>query len=149
MLSLFSTAVLGFVVLQAAPSSPVPPATVESGQTSDARKMTLAPPHALGEGETAWLLVKVGAIDHNQIRLTTQDGRPLGAISPFGVRSGHAAGTYTVPVPAEDFHDGRLALRLSVIDSSGARRAPTSEEVSSVRLVIRRFKKQPSSETNP
>ncbi len=149
MLSLFPTAVLGFVVLQAAPSSPVSSATVASRQIGDARKMTLVLPHELGKGETAWLLVKVGVIDHNQIRLTTQDGRPLGTISPFGVRPGQATGTYTVPVPTEDFHDGRLTLRLSVIDSRGARRVPTSEEVRSVRLVIRRFKKQPLSETNP
>ncbi len=137
MLAFFPTLVFAFVGMQAAPSPSVPPATAQSRQNGDARKMTLVLPHALRNGETAWLLVKVGAIDHNQIRLTTQDGRSLGTISPFGVRSGQAAGTYTVPVPAEAFHDGRLALRISVVQSGRAPRAPTSEEVKGVRLVTR------------
>ncbi len=149
MLALFSTVVFAFAALQATPSPPVPPATAQSRQTGDARMMTLVLPHALRNGETAWLLVEVGAIDHHPIRLTTQDGRPLGTISPFGVHSGQTAGTYTVPVPAEAFHDGRLALRISVVQPGRAPRAPTSEEVKGVRLVIRRFKKQPSSGANP
>ncbi len=149
MVALFPTVAFAFIMLQAASSPSVPPATAPSRQTGNAREMTLALPHALREGETAWLLVKVGAIDHNQIRLTTQDGRLLGTISPFGVHSGQSAGTYTVPVPPEAFHDGRLALRLSLVQSGRAQRAPTSDEVKSVRLVIRRFRKQPSSGANP
>lgn len=139
MVVLASTAVLAFVVLQAAPSASTPPPTAQSRQTGDAREMTLALPHALRRGETAWLLVEVGAIGHDQIQLMTQDGRPLGNLSPFGVRSGQAAGIYTVPVPAEALGDGRLALRLSVMQSGHAPRAPTTEEVKSLRLLIRRL----------
>jgi hypothetical protein len=139
MVVLASTAVLAFVVLQAAPSASAPPPTAQSRQTGDAREMTLALPHALRRGETAWLLVEVGAIGHDQIQLMTQDGRPLGNLSPFGVRSGQAAGIYTVPVPAEALGDGRLALRLSVMQSGHAPRAPTTEEVKSLRLLIRRL----------
>lgn len=144
MLALFTTAVFAFVTLQAATS---PPAA--AAQSGDARKMTLVLPHALRSGETAWLLVRVGAIDHKLIRLSTEDGRSLGTLSPFGARSGHGAGTYTVPVPTEAFHDERLALRISVVESGRAPRAPTSDEVRDVRLVIRRFKEQPSSGANP
>jgi hypothetical protein len=129
-----STAILAFVVLQAAP----PPAP-QSLQTTNAREITLSLPHPLRKGETAWLLVQVGAIGHDQIQLITQDGRPLGTISPFGVRSGQPAGTYTVPVPAEALHNGRLALRLSVMREGRAQRAPTTEEVKSLRLLTRRF----------
>jgi hypothetical protein len=111
-----------------------------SQPTEDARPMTLTLPHALQKGETAWLLVKVGDIDHSQIQLTTQDGRPVGTISPFALRSGQAAGTYTVPVPPEAFDDRRLALRLSVLQTGRAQRAPTTDEVISLRLVVRRFK---------
>ena len=139
MVVLASTAVLAFVVLQAAPSASTPPPTAQSRQTGDAREMTLALPHALRRGETAWLLVEVGAIGHDQIQLMTQDGRPLGNLSPFGVRSGQAAGIYTVPVPTEALGDGRLALRLSVMQSGHAPRAPTTEEVKSLRLLIRRL----------
>jgi hypothetical protein len=139
MVVLASTAVLAFVVLQAAPSASAPHATAQSRQTGDAREMTLALPHALRRGETAWLLVEVGAIGHDQIQLMTQDGRPLGTLSPFGVRSGQAAGIYTVPVPTEALNDGWLALRLSVTQSGHAPRAPTTEEVKSLRLLIRRL----------
>jgi hypothetical protein len=148
-LVLIPTVLFGFVVLQAGLSPAVPAATTQHEQTGDARKMTLTLPYALGEGETAWLLVKVGAIDHHEIRLTTEDGRDLGTISPFSVRSSHAAGTYTVPVPPEAFHDARLALRISIVQSGRSQRSPTHEEVKHVRLVIRRFKKQPSTEPNP
>ena len=136
---LASTAVLAFALLQAVPSASPPTPTAQSRQTGDAREITLALPHPLRKGETAWLLVEVGAIGHDQIQLTTQDGRPLGTISPFGVRSGQAAGTYTVPVPAEVLHNGRLALRLSVMHSGLAQQAPATEEVKSLRLLIRRL----------
>jgi hypothetical protein len=143
MLSLFSTIVLTLVALQTAPSSSQPAATAQSQQAGNARKMTLVLPHSLREGEAAWLLVKVGDIGHKQIRLTTQDGRPLGTISPFAIRSGQAAGTYSIPVPAEDFHHERLALRLSMVEAGDAQRAPTKEELESVRLVIRPVQKAP------
>jgi len=131
-----SAAVLVFVVMQAVPSTPP---TGQSREIGDAREVTLALPHALQQGETLWLLVEVGAIGHDQIRLTTQDGRPLGSISPYGVRSGQAGGTYTIPVPAEDLSNGRLMLRLAVIHAGLPQQAPTTDEVKSVRLVIRRF----------
>jgi hypothetical protein len=141
MIVLAPTIVLAaLVVAQVAHPASEPSASAMSQPTVDARLVTLTLPHALKKGETAWLLVKVGAIGHNQIELTTEDGRSLGTISPFEVRSGQAAGTYTVPVPADAFDDRRLALRLSVLQSGLAQRAPTKEEVKSLRLVIRRFK---------
>ena len=91
-----STVVLAFAVLQTAPSASVSSPMAQCRQIGCAREMTLALPHALRKGETAWLLVKVGAIGRDQIQITTQDGRPLGTISSFGIRSGKAAGTYTV-----------------------------------------------------
>jgi hypothetical protein len=139
MVVLASTAVLAFALLQAVPSASAPTPRAQSRQTGDAREITLALPHPLRKGETAWLLAEVGAIGHDQIQLTTQDGRTLGTISPFGVRSGQAAGTYTVPVPVEAFVDGQLALRLSVMHSGRATHAPTTEEVKSLRLLIRRL----------
>lgn len=135
-----STVILAFAVLQTASSASVSAPMAQSRQIDDAREMTLVLPHALRKGETAWLLVKVGAIGHDQIQLTTQDGRPLGTISQFGVRSGKPAGTYTVPIPAEALSEGRLVLRLSVMQSGRAPRAPTAKEVKSLRLLIRQFK---------
>lgn len=142
---LASTAVLALLMLQTAPL----PAAQSRHSSSDARKMTLTLPHALRKGETAWLLVKVGEIDHNEIRITTQDGRLLGTISPFGVHSGQAAGTYTIPIPADAFNHNRIALLLSVMGTGQAPRAPTTKEVKSVRLLIRRFRTRPADSNNP
>ena len=139
-----SSFILALVALQAAP----PPAVAQQ-QSGEARQVTLALSHALRKGETAWLLVEAGSIDSEQIELMTLDGHPLGTISPYGVRSGQAAGTYTVPVPAEDFIDGRVTLRLSVVQANQAPRAATKAEIKSMRLLIRRFKKRPSNGASP
>jgi hypothetical protein len=149
MFFLASTFVLAFVAPQAAPPPRAARPAAQPRQSGDAREVSLDLPHALRKGETAWLLVEVGAIDSEEIQLMTRDGHPLGTISPHGVRAGQAVGTYTVPVPAEDFADGRIALRLSVIQSGQARRAPTTAEVKSLRLLIRRFKKRSSKGANP
>ncbi|MEO6815391.1 MAG: hypothetical protein ABI177_01715 [Edaphobacter sp.] len=148
MVVLASTVVLAFVALQTAPSASVSPPMAQAmapsmarpRQIDAAREMTLTLPHALRKGETVWLLVTVGAIGRDQIEITTQDGQSLGTISAFGARSGKAGGTYTVPVPAEALRNGRLAVRLAVIQSGRAPRAATTKEVKSLRLLIRRFK---------
>jgi hypothetical protein len=137
---LASTVVLALLALQTAPSASVSPSMAQSPQIDHAREMTLVLPHALRKGETAWLLVKVGAIGHDQIQIVTQAGQPLGTIFPFGIRSGKPGGVYTVPVPAEALSDGRLALRLSIMQPGRAPRAPTAKEVQSLRLLIRQFK---------
>ena len=139
-----STFVLALAALQAAP----PPAAAPQ-QSGEVREMTLTLPHVLRKGETAWLLVEVGAVDSGQIQLMTRDGHPLGTISPHGVRPGQAAGTYTLPLPTEDFVDERIVLQLSVIQAGQAPRAATRAEVKSVRLLIRRFKKLPSNGASP
>jgi hypothetical protein len=131
------TIILAFVMLQAVPLEATLHPTAQPQQAGDAREMKLALPHALRKGETVWLLVEVGAIGHNQIQLMTENGRPLGTISPYGVRSGQAAGIYTVPIPAEAVVSGQLVLQLSVLQSGRAQRAPTTEEIKSVRIVVR------------
>ncbi len=103
------------------------------------REVTLTLPHALRSGETAWLEVEVGAIERGEeIDIVTTSGRSLGVISPFGIRPGEQAGTYTVPVPADAIADGRVSLRLSVDQYGHAQRAPTAAEVRSVRVKVSR-----------
>jgi hypothetical protein len=101
------------------------------------RTVNLALPHALREGETAWLLVTVGVIPRGaEIEITSPSGRLLGVISPYGIRSGSAAGTYTVPLPADAISGRRLWLRL-MLDLSGKQRPPTAREVKKVQVKIR------------
>jgi hypothetical protein len=94
-------------------------------------------PHPLAPGEIAWIEVQVGAIARGrEIEVTTASGQPLGVISPFGVRLGQDAGTYTLPVPPDAIRDGAVAVRLAITQPGRPPRPPTAEEVRSVTLAI-------------
>ena len=97
---------------------------------------TLQLPRALAAGETAVIQVQVGVLARGQeIHVTTADGRELGTISPFGVRAGHAAGTYPIPVPADAFAGRQLTVHVSVT-GAGAPHAPTAQEVRRIDIVV-------------
>jgi len=103
-------------------------------QPPTARSVTLTLPHALREGEVAFLAVTVGVIPRGaEIEITTPTGRPLGTISPHGIRPGHEAGTYTVPLPANAISGRRVTVLLS-LSANGKRRVPTKKEVKRVRV---------------
>jgi hypothetical protein len=96
--------------------------------------ITLALPHPLKAGETAWIEVVVGPLGRGQeIAVATTSNRELGVISPFGVRTGSNAGTYSLPVPADAIRNGRISIRLT-ITQFGTTRAPTPGEVRGVSL---------------
>lgn len=106
----------------------------QTAAAAPGRVVSLSLPRALGEGEVAWLEVKVGVIPRGaEVEVTTLDGRTLGVISPYGIRPGRPAGTYTVPLPPDLFSDGRVKLRLT-LSFGRERRAPTAKEVKAVRL---------------
>ncbi len=108
-----------------------PPAVAADGTT------VLVLPHALQPGEIAFIQVTVGAIARGQeVEVATMDGRAIGTVSPFGIRAGQQAGTYTMPVPPEAIRDGKLSLRLRITQFDGPPRLPTSDEVKDVQLVI-------------
>jgi hypothetical protein len=92
---------------------------------------------ALQAGETLLLEVQLGMLPRGkEIELTTPSGRELGVVSPHGIRPGHEAGTYTVPVPADLVTNGHLIVRLSITEPNGGKRAPTPDEVKNVRVKI-------------
>ena len=104
----------------------------------DGRTMTLALPHPLRAGETAWLEVRLGVLERGvEVEIATAAGQSLGVISPFAIRSGRQAGTYTVPVPADAIADGRLSLVVSLNQNGHPKRAPTAKELKRIRLKIR------------
>jgi len=109
-----------------------PPAHAPAG-----RVVTLALPHPLRPGETAWLEVTVGVLENKaEIEIQTTEGRELGVISPFGIRPGSPAGTYTVPVPLDAISHDHLPLRLFLDRNGHPLRAPTAKEVTSLRVKI-------------
>ena len=117
----------------------IAPHAAAQGPTRDApmsaQELTLAPPRPLAPGEPAWLEVQVGPISRGRVvTVTTASGQPLGTISPFGARVGESGGTYTLPVPPDAIRDGKLTVRLTITEGGGAPRAPTAQEVPSVKL---------------
>jgi propanediol utilization protein len=113
-------------------------ALLQSGSAATGRAVTLTLAHPLHSGETAWLEVEIGPIERGaEIEIATTDGRPLGIISPYAIRSGDSAGTYTVPVPDDAISKNRVLLRLSLNQHGHASRAPTAKEVKGIRLKIK------------
>jgi hypothetical protein len=102
-----------------------------------AQSMTLELPRPLAANETAFIEVQVGPVGRGRtIEVTTASGQPLGAVSPFGIRTGQDAGTYPLPVPQDAIRDGRLSIRLTISQPGGSPRAPTTDEVRGVKLGV-------------
>ncbi len=68
-----------------------------------------------------------------RVSLSTEDGRILGAVTPFP--QGASESRATVPVPAEAVAGRRLRLHLQVTGPSFAPRAPARGEVTGLRLL--------------
>jgi hypothetical protein len=96
---------------------------------------TLTLPQPLAAGANAWLEVQVGPLAPGQrVRVTTQAGELLGAISPFGQAERQRAGVYSLPIPADAIHDGALSVVVTITQANGPPRAPTPAEVQSLKL---------------
>lgn len=109
----------------------------QNAHADAAGDVILVLPHPLHAGESASVVLQVGAIARGQeIDVTTGSGRALGTISPLGIRTGQAAGIYTLPLPDDAFQDGRVSLRLSMTQFGAPPRPPTIEEVRRVTLTI-------------
>jgi len=122
-----SLAALALLVLLALPAC----ASAVSGE------VVLTLPRALKAGEAATVVVEVGVLKRgHEIVVTTPSGKLIGTISPFGIPPGQAAGSYSLPVPAEAVKDGKLSLRLSLTGTGGPPRAPTEQEVKSLKVSI-------------
>lgn len=102
-----------------------------------AQDMTLTLPQPFDAGDSAYIEVQVGVIGPgHEIEVKTADGRMLGVISPHGIRAGRAAGTYTLPLPADVICNGRVGITLMITRSDAAPRVPDADEVRGVRVVV-------------
>jgi hypothetical protein len=90
----------------------------------------------LNVDDAVWLEVKLGVIERGaEIEIETTAGKLLGVISPHGIRAGHEAGTYVLPVPPEAISNKRLSVRLTITQAR-SKRTPTPKEIKDVRLKI-------------
>ena len=64
-----------------------------------------------------------------EILVRTMEGDVLGGVSPFGARQRAGPATYSIPVPESAVRDGRLELRLEVLQPGAPTRPPTASEL--------------------
>jgi hypothetical protein len=108
-------------------------------QTASApgRVVNLVLPRDMTTDDRLAVELKLGVLQRGDvIRVESMSGKLLGAISPYGLRSGEEAGTYTVPVPAELVSNKRVSLRIVLNQHGSGKRAPTNQELRNVRLQI-------------
>jgi hypothetical protein len=97
---------------------------------------TLTLPHSLAPGANAWLEIHVGPLAPGQrVRVTTQTGELLGAISPFGRAERQQAGIYSLPVPPDAIHGDALSIVVTITEGNKPPRAPNPTEVESLKLL--------------
>ena len=100
------------------------------------RVVNLALPRDLKDGEGVSLELKLGVLGRgSEIVVETTSGKHVGVVSPYGIRAGEEAGTYTVPLPPEAISGNQVSLRL-ILQQGRVKRTPTDKQIKSVLLQI-------------
>ena len=100
------------------------------------RVVNLALPRSLTANEGVSVELKLGVLARGaEIVVETASGKLVGVVSPYGIRAGEEAGTYTVPLPPEAISNNRVSLRL-ILKQGGEKRTPTTKQIKDVRLQI-------------
>jgi hypothetical protein len=98
--------------------------------------ITLTPPRAAAPREAIWLKVTAGSLPRGSIlRVTTEDGRPIGAITPFGATPGQTVQDYTLPLPKSVTDAAVIRLRIQMQQPNSTSRAPTPGELLGTSLI--------------
>jgi hypothetical protein len=86
--------------------------------------------------ERVWLKIRAGNLPRGaEIVVMSADGKLLGSASPYGLSSGQAAATYTIPLPKSAITDGHVQVRIEVAQPGTAVAHSNAREVESVELV--------------
>ena len=100
------------------------------------RVVNLALPRSLTANEGVSVELKLGVLARGaEIVVETTSGKLVGVVSPYGIRAGEEAGTYTVPLPPEAISNNRVSLRLT-LKQGREKRTPTTKQIKDVRLQI-------------
>ncbi|MEJ0025555.1 MAG: hypothetical protein WDN01_05955 [Rhizomicrobium sp.] len=100
-----------------------------------ARVVTIAVPRTVPASENLVLRVRAGVLPRGAEIDVYGEGALLGTVSPFAVRGGQGAGTYTIPLPDRLARRGRVTIRLVLTEAGAPPRAPTRRELRGVALV--------------
>jgi hypothetical protein len=103
----------------------------------ESRMVELSPPRALHADDSIELQVATGPLPRgSRLVVMTERGEILGVVTPFNVLGTGSGATATVPVPQTAMTDGRLRLRLQVVEQGAAPRAPRPEEFRLTPVVV-------------
>lgn len=105
------------------------------GAPPGADRVVLTVPRAPAADEALWLNVRLGVLERGaRVLVLSDDGKLLGAISPFAIVPGQKAGTYTIPLPESSVREGRVAVRVVVEEAERVTRPSRRGEVEDVAL---------------
>ena len=100
------------------------------------RMVELATPWPLARGEAVQLQVTAGPLPRGaRLTVMTEQGEILGAVAPFGPALVRGSTAASVPVPRSAIADGRVRLRLQVLEPNGQSRPPRPDEIERLDLV--------------
>jgi hypothetical protein len=106
-----------------------------AGAMESSGVIELTPPRTVIAREAVWLKVTVGRFPRGALlRVTTEDGRLVGTISPFGATLGQTSQEYTLALPKEVTEGEVVRLRMEMEEPSGTSRQPRPGEVLGVAL---------------
>ncbi|MEI9993654.1 MAG: hypothetical protein WDM91_03580 [Rhizomicrobium sp.] len=108
-------------------------ALLAPGADAAGRIVTLTLPRAAAADEEIVLRVRAGVLRRGmEVDLYDGRGSLLGTVSPFAIRGGHEAGTYSIPLGTHPTPGRRLTIRLVLTEFGKPPRAPTRLEVRGV-----------------
>jgi hypothetical protein len=111
-------------------------ASTTSARVAEEAVIELAAPRAAAGSESVELAVTTGALPPGaRLALSTENGEILGAVAPYA--PGSRSITATVPVPRSAIVDGRLRLRVEVLEPGAPPRPPRPGEVQRLELMPR------------
>ena len=96
----------------------------------DLRMIELATPRPVGPGEAVELQIATARLPRGaRLRVMTEDGSVLGAVTPFGDEFARTPTPATIPIPPSAITEGRVRLRLEVIEPGAPSRPARPDEV--------------------
>jgi hypothetical protein len=111
-------------------------ASTTSARVAEEAVIELAAPRAAAGSESVELAVTTGGLPPGaRLALSTENGEILGAVAPYA--PGSRSSTATVPVPRSAIVDGRLRLRVEVLEPGAPPRPPRPGEVQRLELMPR------------
>jgi hypothetical protein len=94
----------------------------------ECRMIELSAPRSLGRGESVEIQIATAPLPPgSRVVVMTEQGDVLGVVTAFGLPG--ATGNATVPVPRAAMAEGRLRLRLQLVEPGAPPRAPRADEV--------------------